>query len=129
MILRILAASFVALGLGLIVEESQAAETVLCRDGRIVELGASARTGSDPCQRARLEKAVTPQADPQSVPQSVPLPVKRPARVAEAEFKGPTEATPTTSADGPFRQASADYRRVRIINARPGASAWFEHNR
>jgi len=125
MILRILAASFVALGLGLIVEEGQAAETVLCRDGRIVELGTSSRAGHDPCKIARLEQAKPPQL----VPQSVPLPVKRPARVAEAEFKGPAEAARTSSANEPFLQASADYRRVRIINARPGARAWFEHNR
>ena len=117
MILRLLAASFVALGLGLIVEEGHAAEPILCRDGRIVELDASSRAGRDPCKIARLEKAKPPQL----VPQSVPLPVKRPARVAEAEFKGPTEAASTAAANGPFRQASADYRRVRIINAR---QAW-----
>jgi hypothetical protein len=121
MILRILAASFVALGLGLIVEEGHAGETVLCKDGRIVSLDAAARAGGDPCRLARLEK-VRP-------PQSVPLPVKRPSRVISVELKGPAEEKRGTSPDESFQQAAADYRRVRIINARPGGRAWYQHNR
>jgi hypothetical protein len=127
MILRILAASLVALGLGLIVEEAHARETVLCRDGRIVALDTPKRALADPCQKPRDDRQA--QAQKAKPPLTVPLPMKRPARVAATELKGPAEETRSAAMDEPFRQAATDYRRVRIINARPGGRVWFDHSR
>jgi hypothetical protein len=95
MILRILAVSLVALGLGFMIEDGKAAKTVLCRDGRIVE-----------------------------------VPIKRPAPTRKkVELKGPAEVTSGSRGSEPFHSASTDFPRVRIINARPGASRWYRHAR
>lgn len=123
MILRIMAASLVALGLGFIIEDANAAKTVLCHDGRIVEVdAANVRNWVNPCRRIRTE-VLAPAG-------SVPLPTKRPALTRrKVELKGPTEATPAPRLDGPLQSASTDFRQMRIINARPGAARWYRHLR
>ena len=123
MILRILATSLAALGLGFIIEDANAAKTVLCDDGRIIEV-AAANGGKavDPCRRIGNE--VPAPAG------SVPLPTKRPALTRrKVELKGLTEATPAPRLDGPLQSASTDFRQVRILNARPGAARWYRHTR
>ena len=123
MILRILAVSLVALGLGFMIEDVKAAKTVLCRDGRIVEVDQMRRRDAvDPCRRVSTE-LLAPAG-------SVPLPVKRPAPTGKkVELKGPAEVTPGSRGSEPFQSASTDFTRVRIINARPGASRWYLHAR
>lgn len=123
MILRILLASFVALGLGLMIEKGHAAETLLCRDGRIVQLDRrDARAAIDPCRG--------PSIKPLERAERVPLPVKRPALTrSKVALKGATQATPAPRNGAPFQSASTDYRRVRIINAQPGAPRWYRHER
>ena len=123
MILRILAVSLVALGLGYMIEDVKAAKTVLCRDGRIVEVDQMRRRDAvDPCRRVSTE-LLAPAG-------SVPLPVKRPApKGKKVELKGPAEVTPGSRGSGSFQSASTDFPRVRIINARPGASRWYLHAR
>ena len=121
MILRILAVSLVALGLGFMIEDGKAAKTVLCRDGRIVEVNEiRGRDVLDPCRRDSTE-VLAPAG-------SVPLPVKRPAPTRlNVELKGPAEVTQGPRESEPFQSASTDFHRVRIINARPGASRWYRH--
>lgn len=123
MILRILAVSLVALGLGFMIEDGKAAKTVLCRDGRIVEVDEMrGRDAADLCRRVRTEH-LAPTG-------SVPLPIKRPAPTRKkVELKGPAEVTPGSRGSEPFQSASTDFPRVRIINARPGASRWYRHAR
>lgn len=121
MILRILGASLVALGLGFVVEAAHAGETVLCPDGRIVAAAAAPGSG-DPCRAAM-------RGQPASVPAAaVPLPVKRPERPAKVVLKGATVAEPAPREIGAMAEAS-DFRRVRIINAQPGTSRWYNHTR
>ena len=123
MILRILAVSLVALGLGFMIEDVKAAKTVLCRDGRIVEVDQMRRRDAvDPCRRVSTE-LLAPAG-------SVPLPVKRPAPTRKkVELKGLAEVTPGSRGSESFQSASTDFPRVRIINARPGASRWYLHAR
>jgi hypothetical protein len=121
MILKILAASIVALGLGLYAERASAGQTFMCEDGRLLQVeqkDLERMKREEPCIAAYFGVAV----------QSVPLPIKRPLVVVSG-LKGTNEAEPGKPAIGNLAQVSTDYRRVRIINARPGEQSWFRHRR
>ncbi len=122
MILRIIAGSAIALGLGLMTENVHAAQTFLCDDGRIlqVQMKDLARLKrEDACVAAHYGMAFQP----------VPLPVKRPVRAAGGVLKGSQTVAPDKSAIGALAQATSSFRNVRIINAQRGGSEWFQHRR
>lgn len=122
MILRILAGSVVALGLGLAAEQAHAAQTFLCQDGRLLQVelhDLDRMKRDDPCVAAHYGLKIKP----------VPLPVKRPARAAAPLLKGTKKAAKAQREIGNLAQSTTSFRTVRIINARPNGSAWFKHTR
>ncbi len=122
MIVRIIAGSMIALGLGLMTEKVQAAQTFMCDDGRLVqvelnELEKLKRT--DPCIAAHYGLKV----------RIVPLPVKRPPTPIQHVLKVSRTPAKAPRDVGPVAQAGSSFRRVRIINAAKGRRAWFIHSR
>ena len=123
MILRILTASLLALGLGVLIEDAHAGGSRLCDDGRIVRASPGV---FDPC-RAAAPKVHT--KAPAAAPRAVPLPVKRPSPVARVTLKGPAAAEAARAGIGAMATAAGEYRHIPFINARPGAERWFTHTR
>lgn len=122
MILRILAGSIVALGLGFYAEGVRAEQTFMCEDGRLLQVrlqDLERLKRQEPCVAGHYGLVV----------QHVPLPVKRPARPSEPVLKGAKAPEPTERPVGAMAQATSDYRHVRIINARPGSPVWYTHKR
>lgn len=122
MIARIIAGSLIALGLGLMTENAEAAQTFMCEDGRLLqvelhELERLKRT--DPCIAAHygLEVAL------------VPLPVKRPPPPIQHVLKGSRVPAKSPREAGQVAEVGSSYRRVRILNAAKGRRAWFIHAR
>ena len=122
MIARIIAGSIIALGLGLMTENAQAAQTFMCDDGRLLEVESNQLERlkrTDPCIAAYYGLEV----------RTVPLPVKRPPPRVQHVLKG-SRAPATSRRDiGAVAQAGSSYRKVRIINAPRGRRAWFIHSR
>ena len=122
MIVRIIAGSMIALGLGLMTENVQAAQTFMCDDGRLlqVELDQLERLKrTEPCIAAHygLEVVV------------VPLPVKRPPPPIQPVLKGSRAPAKLPRQAGQVAEVSSSYRRVRILNAAKGRRAWYIHTR
>lgn len=120
MIMRILAGSVVALGLGLASEAARADETFICGDGRMLQvaLGDLQRLKrQDPCVAAHYGIVI----------RAMPLPVKRPPPGPKIMLKGAQAATKTSRDIGVIAEVATDYRNVRILNAAPGNGRWFTH--
>lgn len=121
MILRIFAGSLIALGLGLFSEGAQANQTFMCDDGRMVQVkfeDLERRKRTDACVAAHFGLTV----------QLVPLPRQRPKDFSGRGLKGAQAATPERPEIGAVA-TSTDYRNVRIINAGPGSTGWYQHTR
>ena len=122
MILRIIAGSILALGLGLMAENAQAAQTFICDDGRLLKV-----------ELHRLEHMKQTESCVAThyglVVQSVPLPVQRPVRPVRPVLKGSQTTAKTPPEIGTMAQATTSFRKVRIINARRGARGWYFHTR
>lgn len=122
MIMRIVAGSMIALGLGLMAENVQAAQTFMCDDGRLLEVELDQLENlkrTDPCIAAHYGLKV----------RIVPLPVKRPPPPIQHVLKGSRAPAKAPRDVGQVAQAGSSYRRVRIINAAQGRRAWFIHSR
>lgn len=123
MILRILALSAIALGLGFATEQAHAAQTFLCQAGRVLQIEShdlERMKRVEPCVAAAFGLKINP----------VPLPVKRPNRVAAPKLKGTKPIAKTRANNiGALALQSTSYRNVRIINAQPGSQGWFKHTR
>jgi hypothetical protein len=122
MLLRILAGSAVALGLGVMTEGAHAGQTFMCTDGRLLQVKLAdleRMKRQEPCVAAYYGIAV----------QSVPLPVQRPALPSKPALKGAQAETAMPREIGNMAEAASNYRNVRIINARRGQPAWFTHAR
>ena len=122
MILRILVASIVALCLGFYAETSQAGQSFICEDGRLLQLemrDIERLKREDPCIAAHFGVTIG----------KVPLPVKRPEMTVVSGLKGAQQAAAAEREIGAVAEVSVDYRRVRIINAPPSGQAWFNHTR
>ena len=122
MIVRIMAGSIIALGLGLYSEGAGADQTFICEDGRLLQIelqDIERLKRNDPCVAAHYGLTVG----------TMPLPVQRPPRAALPGLKGAQAAQPPVREIGNVADVSSDYRRVRIINAQPGESGWYQHTR
>ncbi len=100
--------ALVALAAGALTEAARADEAYICDAGRVVYVKPGEleiKKLQDPCIAKYFEQ--TPAAKP----------VSRQAEPVAALAVTPRPAEPV----------SADYRNVRIINAAPGADAWFRH--
>jgi len=114
MIFRIFAASLMALLAGTLVESARAGQSFICEDGTLVrvEVGQMERMKREnPCVAKHFGLTV--------VAKIVPLPVRRP----------PGPALRTRRAEPARAPEPSNYRSVRILNARDGASKWFHHRR
>lgn len=124
MILRVLAGSLLALGLGLYSEGAKAGQTFMCGDGRLLEVSHNdleRMKREDPCVAAHYGLTFQP----------VPLPVKRPPQVVVRQLKGAQKVAPTPRDVTTVAAAepASSYRNVRIINPPAGGSPWFKHHR
>mgnify|MGYP001819034291 FL=1 len=123
MILRIIAGSAIALGLGLMTESVRAAQTFLCEDGRVLQVELKN------LERLKREDACVASHYGIKV-KLVPLPVKRPARPVVGALKGSKKPAPPRREIGVVAaSATSSFRNVRIINARGGGARWFQHRR
>lgn len=145
MILRFLAGSLIALGCGLVAEAAKAEQAFVCENGGLVmvKLADLERMKKEnPCVARYFGLTVD----------AVPLPVQRPEPLAVARIPAPKvtsapdrsaivgQSAPQTATFGapvshevadvaPPSASSEDFRHVRIINARPGATQWYLHSR
>lgn len=111
-----------ALAAGAWVEKAHADEAFVCDAGRIVYVKPGeleAKKLQDPCIASYFE----------TVPSAKPS-----AATAARQSVGDAAPTPTTSVTAKSHVAErsepvSDYRNVHIINAAPGAEAWFKHRR
>jgi hypothetical protein len=110
----------VALAIGAWNGAARADEAYVCDAGRVVYV----KPGQleimklqDPCVARYFEN--TPSARPAA----------RPPQTADAAATVAPTASPAPVARKQAVDPIADYRNVRIINASPGAEAWFQHRR
>lgn len=122
MILRILAGSIVALGLGLMSEGAKAGQTFTCDDGRLLQVE------QKDMERLKREEACIGAYFGSKV-QQVPLPMKRSPEAAAGLLKGAQQAAAPRRAIGSVAQVTTDFRKVRIINATGNNGRWFRHRR
>jgi hypothetical protein len=124
----------VALVAGAIVESARADEAYVCDAGRI----AYVRPGElemkklqDPCIAKYFEntQSVKPAAAKSAAASPTTTSAPQPAAATPVAPNVPMHKTSVqTSAAPPHADVPAsDYRNVRIINAAPGADAWFHH--
>lgn len=122
MIVRILAGSVMALGLGFYAEGAKAGQTFICNDGRMLQVEAAnieRLKHTDACVAAHFGITIKP----------VPLPVQRPQISASVVLKGSQKAEREQSNKRSLAAANVDFRNVPIINAGPGGQAWYRHRR
>jgi hypothetical protein len=113
MIVRVFAASLLALLVGSLIEKAHADQSFLCDGGKLVQVAAG------DLERMKRENAcVAKYFGGLAATREVPLPMRKPAtslvRLRSTE--------PERSDDDP-----ADYRMVRIINAGKADPKWFHH--
>ncbi len=130
MIMRILAGSIIALGLGLMTEGARAEQMFICSDGTLRQVA------HQDLERLKRQDACIARHFGIEIAK-VPLPVKRPKHLLPTKPRTTQHLQLKRSAN-PERQHSAnrsvasiwtDYRKVRIINALPGSRPWYRHTR
>jgi hypothetical protein len=122
MILRIFAASMLALVAGSIAERAKADQSFVCEDGSLVQVRAA------DLERMKRENACVAQyfGGIGTTAAGLPLPVRKPA-VRAPEPTGVGIRTRRAEPDTPPENASP-HRMVRIINAVEGESRWYRHS-
>jgi hypothetical protein len=113
MIVRVFAASLLALLCGSLIETARADQSFMCDDGTLVQVAAQ-----DLERMKRENQCVAKYFGGLAVTRNVPLPERKPATNLVRLRKTEPERTP----DRP-----ASYRMVRIINAGKDGEKWFHH--
>ena len=144
-IVRIFAISALALCAGSFVEEARSAQLFVCASGKAIEIEKSELENAkktNPCVarhfglkiKTKSAKDATSKLRPviavQATEAQVELPVRKPKTAALRETVPSHKKTDKRATTNRIAEVtSGDYRKVRIINAAPGSSKWFNHTR
>lgn len=113
MVVRVIAASLLALLVGSLIEKAHADQSFLCEGGKLVQVAAGE------LERMKRENAcVAKYFGGLAATRQVPLPTRKPA----TDLVRLQSTKPERSQGDP-----ADYRMVRIINAGKTDPKWFHH--
>ena len=145
MIVRIFTISALALCAGSFVEKARSAQLFVCANGKAIEIEKSeleSAKKTNPCVARHFglkietkdAKNATSKLRPviaaPAIEIKIELPVRKPQKTALRETVPSHKRTDKRAATNRVAEVtSVDFRKVRIINAAPGSSKWFNHTR
>ncbi|MGI9426636.1 MAG: hypothetical protein ACR2PA_25900 [Hyphomicrobiaceae bacterium] len=146
MITRVMAFSVAALVAGYFAESARAAQFFVCADGRAIavehhELEHAKRTNPCVARYFGVQPAASPEPFRESqtthmpvaaspLPAEVEIPVRKPQALLLRRSQAAEPARSTVRPSNKMAEMqTSTFRRVRIINARPGTTGWFHHTR